>query len=151
MRKLLLSLLPLLALGACDSNDPKGGPVTFEFTQAATGPSSFAGTFTLTGTYTDSGTTQDELTFTSAQGANPITATFRRQVTGKKGSFVLTGNAAVDLANPAKAQITGSWEVDSATGDYAGLAGSGTLSGTADFSVQQPNGTVRYTGDLRAE
>ncbi|PAP77932.1 hypothetical protein [Rubrivirga marina] len=146
MRPFLLLLL-LTHLVACDTAEV-GGPVTFTFTQAATGPSSFAGTFTLTGAYTDSGTTTDELTITSAPGENPLVATGRRTVTGEGGSFVLTGDATVDLANPSAAVIAGTWRVASATGGYEGLTGSGTISGTADFAAAQPNGTVRYTGEL---
>lgn len=126
------------------------GPVTFEFDQTATGPGTFAGTFTLLGAFSDAGTTEDQLDVSSAEGANPMVASFRRKVTGQKGTLVLTGDVTVDLADPAAADVDGSWSVESATGDYADHTGSGSVSGTADFTLPQPRGRVRYAGALEA-
>lgn len=126
------------------------GPVTFEFEQAATGPGTFAGTFTLFGAISDKGTTEDQLDVSSAEGANPMVASFRRTVTGQKGTLVLTGDVTVDLADPAAADVDGSWRVASATGEYAGHTGAGDVSGTADFTLPQPRGNVRYTGAFEA-
>lgn len=126
------------------------GPVTFEFDQAATGPGTFTGTFTLFGVVSDEGTTTDALDVSSAEGANPMVASFRRTVTGQKGALVLSGEVTVDLADPAAANVVGSWSVESATGDYEGRTGSGSVSGTADFTLPLPRGRVRYTGALEA-
>ncbi|MDX1531248.1 MAG: SDR family NAD(P)-dependent oxidoreductase [Rhodothermales bacterium] len=125
--------------------------VTFEFDQTATGPSTFEGTFTASGAISDAGTTEDALDVSSPEGANPMVATFRRTVKGRKGTLVLTGDATVDLADPAEAEVSGSWRVERATGAYAGHTGSGTIAGTADMTLPQPHGRVRYAGQLRAD
>ncbi len=125
-----------------------GDAVTFEFEQAATGPGRFAGTFTLSGVVSDAGTTEDVLDVSSPEGASPLVATFRRTVTGERGTLVLVGDATVDLADPAAAPVAGTWRVDSGTGDYAGRTGSGEIMGTADFARSQPRGTLRYDGAL---
>lgn len=78
-----------------------------------------------------------------------MVATFRRTVTGEKGTFILAGDATVNLADPAKAEVTGSWRVERGTGGYAGHTGSGLIAGTADFTLAQPRGSLRYTGNLR--
>jgi NAD(P)-dependent dehydrogenase (short-subunit alcohol dehydrogenase family) len=100
------------------------------------------------GAVSDSGTTEDALTITSAEGINPLVATFRRTVTGAKGTLVLTGNATVNLANPAAAEVEGTWQVESATAAYAGHSGGGTVTGSADMTLPQPRGNVRYAGHL---
>ena len=139
-----------LAAPAAGANGEMEGPVTFEFDQSASGPGAFAGTFTLSGATTDAGTTEDRLEVSSAEGANPMEATFRRTVTGEKGTLVLTGDVTVDLADPAAADVDGSWRVERATGAYAGHTGSGAVSGTADFTLPQPRGRVRYAGTFEA-
>lgn len=127
-----------------------GGAVTFVFDQTATGPATFAGTFEASGSVSDWGTTEDALTITSAEGASPLVATFRRTVTGEKGTFVLTGDATIDLADPAAAEVRGSWQVEHATGAYAGHGGSGTLAASADMTLPLPRGRVQYEGNLQA-
>jgi NAD(P)-dependent dehydrogenase (short-subunit alcohol dehydrogenase family) len=142
-----MTALTTLAVPAGDARSA----VTFVFDQTATGPTTFAGTFEATGAVSDSGTTEDALTFTSDEGANPLVATFRRIVTGAKGTLVLTGDAIVNLANPAAAEVEGTWRVESATDGYAGHDGGGTITGNADFTLPQPRGNVRYAGHLVAE
>lgn len=127
------------------------GAVTFVFDQSATGPGAFAGTFALDGALSDTGTTEDALAVTSPEGANPLVGTFRRTVTGQKGTLVLTGDVTVDLSDPAAADVVGSWRVESSTGAYADHTGSGDISGGADFTLPQPRGTLRYAGRLVAE
>ena len=139
-----------LAVSTPGANGQSDGRVTFEFEQSATGPGTFAGTFAASGAIADTGTTEDVLDVSSAEGANPLVATFRRTVTGEKGTLVLTGDATVDLADPASAGVEGTWQVESGTGDYAGRTGSGEISGTADFTIERPRGTLRYAGTLRA-
>jgi NAD(P)-dependent dehydrogenase (short-subunit alcohol dehydrogenase family) len=123
--------------------------VTFMFDQTATSATTFAGTFAASGAIADSGTTVDTLTITSDEGVSPMVGTFRRTVTGEKGALVLTGDVTVDLSNPAAAAVSGSWHVELATGGYAGHTGEGTVSGTADLTLPQPRGSVRYAGQLR--
>jgi hypothetical protein len=139
-----------LAVSTPGASGQGGGRVTFVFEQSATGPGTFAGTFEASGAISDTGTTEDVLDVSSAEGANPLVATFRRTVTGEKGTLVLTGNATVDLADPASADVEGTWQVESGTGAYADHAGSGEITGTADFTLEQPRGTLHYAGTLRA-
>ena len=140
-----------LAVRNGGANGQDDGRVTFVFDQTATGPGTFAGTFEASGAISDAGTTEDALDVSSAEGANPLVATFRRKVTGGMGTLVLTGDATVNLANPASAKIEGTWRVESGTGAYADHTGSGAITGTADFTLPQPRGILRYTGDLRAD
>jgi hypothetical protein len=139
-----------LAASAPGANGRDDGRVTFEFDQSATGPGTFAGTFKASGAISDTGTTEDALDVSSAEGANPMVATFRRTVTGENGTLVLVGDATVDLADPAKAPVSGTWRVESGAGAYDGRAGSGALSGTADFTADRPRARLRYDGALRA-
>ncbi len=139
-----------LAVSTPGANGRDDGQVTFVFEQSATGPSTFAGTFEASGAISDTGTTEDALDVSSAEGANPLVATFRRTVTGGKGTLVLTGDATVDLADPASASVTGAWQVESGTGVYAGHTGSGAITGAADFTLEQPRGRLRYAGTLGA-
>jgi NAD(P)-dependent dehydrogenase (short-subunit alcohol dehydrogenase family) len=140
-----------LAVSTPGANGQDDGRVTFEFEQAATGPGTFAGTFEASGAISDTGTTEDALDVSSEECANPLVATFRRTVTGEKGTIILTGDATVDLGDPASADVVGTWQVESGTGAYADHAGSGEVSGTADFTLEQPRGTLRYDGHLRAD
>jgi hypothetical protein len=94
---------------------------------------------------------QYALTITSGEGAKPLLFRFRRIVTGAKGTLVLTGDATVNLADPAAAEVEGTWRVESATDAYSGHAGGGTITGNADFTLPQPRETVRYAGHLVAE
>jgi hypothetical protein len=63
---------------------------------------------------------------------------------------VLTGDAIVNLAEPAAAEVEGTWRVESATDGYAGHDGGGTITGRADMTLPQPRGNVRYAGHLVA-
>lgn len=76
--------------------------------------------------------------------------TFRRTVTGEKGTLVLSGDVRVDLEDPAAADVAGVWQVDDVTGAYAGHTGRGAISNEADFTLPQSRGTLRYAGHLRA-
>jgi len=125
--------------------------VTFEFEQTATGPGTFEGTFTASGAVEDAGTTEDALDVSSPEGASPLVATFRRTVTGARGTLVLTGDATVDLEDPADAPVVGTWRVESGTGAYTDRTGSGEISGTADFTRERPHGRLRYDGSLRVD
>ncbi|MGI9182127.1 MAG: hypothetical protein ACR2H9_16735 [Longimicrobiaceae bacterium] len=129
--------------------DGSDGAVTFVFDQTATSSTTFAGTFAASGAVSDSGTTEDALTITSDEGASPLVGTFRRTVTGEKGTFVLTGDVTVDLSDLAAANVNGSWRVELATGAYAGHTGECAVSGAADLTLPRPRGSVRYAGQLR--
>lgn len=138
-----------LAVSTPGTNGQENGRVTFLFEQSPTGPGTFTGTFEASGVITDAGTTTDVLDVSTSEGVTPIVATFRRTVTGAKGTLVLTGDASFELADPAAASVTGAWRVESATGAYAAHTGSGEISGTL-FTLKQPRGVLRYAGTLHA-
>ncbi|WP_022836862.1 SDR family oxidoreductase [Salisaeta longa] len=138
-----------LAVRDVNVHSPNRHAITFEFEQTATGPGTFAGTFESSGAISDAGTTEDILDVSSPEGVRPMVATFWRTVTGAEGTLVLTGDAAVDLSNPAEAKVTGTWHVEHATGAYADRIGSGAITGTADFTLDRPRGMLRYEGTLQ--
>jgi hypothetical protein len=76
-----MTALTPLAVPAGDSRSA----VTFIFDQIATGAITFAGTFEATGAVSDSGTTEDALTITSDEGANPLVAGSAGSSRGRRG------------------------------------------------------------------
>ena len=148
----LTSLLPIAALLiACgDFNSPDlGGPVQIAIQQSLTSQTTSAGTFQLSGAMSDDGTTIEELTFGGPLDRPPVPVTFKRTLTGKQGTMVISGAASLQFSSPTAATLTGSWKVDEATGRYASLAGTGTLTGSADFGATPPSGSLSYTGTVR--
>ena len=136
----------IATLAACDSGNDEtpSGDVSIVIQQALTGQTTTAGNFTLTGAITDDGSTTEELTF-GAPLTNPqVPVTFRRSMTGKKGTLTLKGAATLTWVSQTTGTLAGSWEVESATGIYA--TGRGTFSGTANFGVTPPTASLTYVG-----
>lgn len=146
----LIATLPLVALMAtgCDTTtEPKGGDVRIAIQQALTGQTTSAGNFTITGALADSGQTTEELTFGGPLTVSPVPVTFRRTMTGRNGTMVITGAATLSFTSPTDATLAGTWSVSSATGAYT--TGNGTLSGSANFGATPPTASLTYTGVLR--
>lgn len=135
-----------LASVACADQGPASGDVSIDIQQSLTSQVTSAGTFTMTGFVVDDGATTEELTFGGPLTQSPVPVTFRRTLSGKQGTMVLRGSASLAFTSPATATLTGTWEVESATGAYAG--GKGTLTGSADFAATPPRATLRYSGVL---
>lgn len=149
----LALLVPIVALlTACgDSNaPPPGGPVQITIRQSLTSQTTSAGTFELSGAVTDNGSTVEELTFGGPLDRPPVPVTFRRTLTGKQGMMIISGAASLQFTSPTAATLTGTWQVDEATGRYASLQGTETLSGAADFGATPPTATLSYAGTVRA-
>lgn len=148
----LTSLLPIAALLiACgDSNSPDvGGPVQIAIQQSLTSQTTSAGTFQLSGAVIDNGSTTEELTFGGPLDRPPVPVTFRRTLTGTQGTMVISGAASLQFSSPTAATLTGTWKVDEATGRYAALEGTGTLTGAADFGATPPTAALSYAGSVR--
>ncbi len=148
----LALLLPIAALlTACDdSNTPDlGGPVQITIRQSLTSQTTSAGTFELSGAVSDNGSTIEELTFGGPLDRPPVPITFRRTLTGKQGTMVMSGAASLQFSSPTAATLSGTWKVDEATGRYASLQGTGTLTGSADFGATPPSAALSYAGTVR--
>ena len=91
----ILMTLAALTVAACDGpTDPTpGGSVSIAIQQVLTGQTSSTGTFTLTGVLSDDGGTTEELTFGGPLTAPTVPVTFRRELTGKRGTMTITGSA----------------------------------------------------------
>ncbi len=153
LRPVLSSLVVVTTLSACQSSTDSTleGPVQIAIQQSLTSQTTSAGTFALTGAVSDEGSTVEELTFGGPLDRPPVPVTFRRTLTGSQGTMILSGSASLTFTSPTVAALTGSWNVDEATGRYASLAGSGTLSGSADFGATPPTASLAYTGSVRAQ
>lgn len=147
----LLSRFALVAvlLGCGNSTDlDPGGPVQITIQQSLTSQTTSAGTFQMSGAFTDNGSTTEELTFGGPLDRPPVPVTFRRTLTGREGTLVVSGAASLNFSSPTAASLTGTWQVQSATGRYASLAASGALTGTADFGAAPPTAAISYTGTM---
>lgn len=146
----LIASLPLVALmtAGCDTTtEANGGDVRIAIQQALTGQTTSAGTFAISGALADSGQTTEELTFGGPLTQSPVPLTFRRTLTGRNGTMVITGSATLSFTSATDATLAGTWTVASATGGYA--TGSGTLSGRANFGATPPTASITYAGVLR--
>ena len=142
-----LPLAALLAAGCDNAAEPNGGDVRISIQQALTGQTTSAGTFTIAGALSDSGQTTEELTFGGPLTQSPVPLTFRRTMTGRNGTLVITGSATLTFTSATEATLAGTWSVASATGGYA--TGSGSLSGSANFGATPPSAAITYAGVLR--
>lgn len=142
-----LPLVALLTVGCEGSTEPTGGEVRIAIQQSLTGQTSSVGTFAMTGALADSGQTTEELTFGGPLTQSPVPVTFRRTLTGRNGTLVITGSATLSFTSATQAVLAGTWSVTTATGSYA--AGSGTFSGSANFGATPPTAALTYSGVLR--
>ncbi|MEP7345030.1 MAG: hypothetical protein ABI877_07180 [Gemmatimonadaceae bacterium] len=147
-RTLLLGIPFALMGAACRVGDAEvsGGDVSIAIQQSLTGETTSAGTFTITGALSDDGPTTEELTFGGPLTQSPVPVTFRRTLTGRNGTIVITGSASLAFTSPIAATLSGTWQVESATGAYA--RGRGTLTGAANFGATPPTANLTYTGSL---
>ena len=140
-------IVPALAV-ACSSGPDETGPVTISIQQSLTGQTTAAGTFQMTGTLTDTGQTTESLTFLGPLDKSPVPVSFTRQLTGARGALSVKGNATLTFTSPTAATVSGDWEVESGTGAYASMKGTGRLTGTADFGAAPPTAALSMAGSL---
>jgi hypothetical protein len=147
-RTLLLGIPFALMSVACrvTDTDTAGGDVSIAVQQSLTGETTSAGTFTMTGALSDQGPTAEVLSFGGPLTQSPVPVTFRRTLTGRNGTIVITGSASLAFTSPTAATLSGTWKVESATGAYA--KGQGTLTGTANFGATPPTASITYAGSL---
>ncbi len=148
--RLLIATLPLIALvaTACDgTTSPTEGDVRIAVQQPQTGQTTSAGTFVMSGYVADSGQTAEELTFDGPLTQSPVPVTFRRTITGRNGTMVITGSATLTFTSQTEAALAGTWVVASGTGAYGG--GEGTLTGSANFGATPPTASLTYAGTVR--
>ena len=62
--------------------------------------------------------------------------------------MVLSGSATLAFTSPTTGVLSGTWKIEEATGRYASLEGTGTLSGEADFGAVPPTASLDYHGTL---
>ncbi len=146
--KSLLIGIPLALAAACgeDIVAPAGGAVSIVIQQSLTGQTTSAGTFAMSGALSDQGATTEELVFGGPLTQSPVPVTFRRSITGTRGTIVLVGKATLTFTSPTAATLAGTWDVESGTGAYG--KGSGTLTGSANFAATPPTGNITYAGSL---
>lgn len=140
-------IAPAFAL-ACSSGPDETGPVTISIQQALTGQTTAAGTFQMSGNLTDTGQTTESLTFLGPLDKSPVPVSFKRQLAGSRGALNVKGNATLTFTSPTAATVAGDWEVESGTGAYVSLKGTGRVTGTADFGVNPPTATLSMAGSL---
>lgn len=96
----------------------------------------YSGTFSATGTVADTGTVTDQVLFGAVP--SPVTGVLQqvRTLTSSNGTLTLRCNQRL-APGQSTTLVTnsGSCVVLAATGAYAGLAGSGRLTGTTDFGA----------------
>ena len=146
--KSLLVGIPMALMAACgdDPTEPAVGTVSIVVQQSLTGETTSAGSFTMSGTWPDQGTTNETLVFGGPLTQSPVPVTFRRTLTGRNGTLILTGKAQLAFTSPTAATLSGTWEVESGSGSYA--KGSGSLTGSANFGATPPTANITYAGSL---
>ncbi len=137
-----------VAASACSSTtDPApAGDVTIAIQQSLTGQTTSAGTFVLSGAISDDGQTTEELTFGAPLNTPVVPVTFRRVLTGRQGTMTVKGSASLTWTSQTAGTLSGTWQVESATGLYS--SGSGTFSGTANFAATPPTAAITYVGKI---
>jgi hypothetical protein len=145
-KTMIIGAATIASLAACSTGDDEtpAGDISITIQQALTGQTTTAGTFALSGAISDDGQTTEDLTFGAPLTSPQVPVTFRRVLTGKKGTLTLAGAATLTWTSQTAGTLAGNWKVESATGIYA--TGQGTFTGTANFGVTPPTASLTYTG-----
>jgi hypothetical protein len=137
------AIMLMLVLAAAASARPAGTETITTTLLFPTFPSSAPFVGTYSGTFSASGTTSDTGTVTAQTlfGAvpSPVIGVLQtiRTLSGSNGTLTLRCNQRTFPPNQSTTVVsnTGSCAVLDATGAYAGLRGSGSLTGTTDFGA----------------
>ena len=142
------AIVAAVAAAGCSSTTEStpSGDVTIAIQQSLTGQTTSAGTFVLSGAISDDGQTTEELTFGAPLNTPVVPVTFRRVLTGRRGTLTVTGSASLTWTSQTGGTLSGTWRVESATGIYS--SGSGTFSGTANFAATPPTAALTYLGEI---
>ena len=123
--------------------------LTFPYDQLPTTPplvGTFSGTFSASGTVSDTGTVTAQALLGAVPSQGMATQQTVRTLSGANGTLTLRCNERFsppgqDTTNPNGVHLAGSCVVLDATGAYAGLRGSGSLTGTTTF-ITDPAGNL---------
>jgi hypothetical protein len=137
---LVLGVALLAALPAA-AGAPR--PVSIVTHASFTGPSTAAGTYSISGAFEDSGTYVETFRFagTSIHGVKTLS--------GRKGTITLVAEAVVRWESPTQAVLfAGHWRFESGTGAYAPIQGGGFpgVIGSADLVAGTVD--VRHEGSV---
>lgn len=143
---LIMTLATALSGLACSSptDATPEGDVSIAVQQSLTGQTTSAGTFVLTGAFNDEGSTTEELTFGAPLTQPTVPITFKRVLTGRRGTVTIAGSALLTWTSATAGTLSGTWIIQSPNGAYQN--GSGTLSGAANFGVTPPTASLTYVG-----
>ena len=167
---LLLAFLPL-AIGCSKSTDVQPGQtnqvqspalkqaanVTFTSTGVHVGNEIYDGTFSVSGLINGTGTSQEAVAITIPSSGNPqammnatytfhSTQTFTLDNNGGSITVATAGTWAFSDPTLLHATGTGTWNIISSTGSYAGLHGNGTLNITSIDFTGATTVADQYTG-----
>jgi hypothetical protein len=146
IRPVLVTALTMAAACQEPSATVPAGEISIAIQQSLTGQTTSSGTFIVTGAMADDGQTTEELVFGGPLTAPTVPLTFRRVLTGKRGSTTVRGSAVLTWTQAGAATLTGSWEMERGDGVY--VTGGGTLEGRADFAATPPAASLTYHGTL---
>jgi hypothetical protein len=143
---ILMSLAITASVPGCsDAGDPTpAGEISIAIQQSLTGQTTSAGTFTVSGVLSDGGETTEELTFGGVLTQPAVPITFRRVLTGRRGTMIVTGSATLTWTSSTTGTLSGIWRIESATGVYS--SGEGTFNGNANFGATPPTAVLTYVG-----
>jgi hypothetical protein len=133
MKRAVVMLAAVFALGAAAPVAAQSGPVTIDFGVVTTNrdqrAARAAGTFTMTGRLADAGTIG--IAFRFAGRRINSTAT----LIGTRGIFTIGLRGTLGGIVDTRQDIAGGWAVCGGTGDYRRLRGHGRWMGVADFGA----------------
>lgn len=138
-----VAILGSLALAAPAGARPSGSETittTLLFPSFPTTPplrETYTGTFSASGTVSDTGTVTDQAQFGAVPSRGMGVLQQVRTLSGSSGTLTLRCNERFSPPNQPLTVVSdaGSCVVHGATGAYAGLRGSGSLTGTTDFGA----------------
>lgn len=126
----LIAALPVVAVAS------KGeAKLTIGSHQVITGPSSAAGTFAAVGDIDDSGTVTSTFSFAPPGSQDAARLTGTQDFVGSLGTFHSTFKGRASPASGLRQAASGTFEIVSGTGAYAGIRGHGTFTVVGDFTT----------------
>lgn len=120
-------------------------PITVVTQGVITGPTSVAGTFTLSGPFSDSGT------YVESFRIEGLSIRGVKTISGSRGTATLVVTAVLRWTSPTTAELdAGHWRLSSGTGDYKGLLGGGSPGGAGSASLATGQVQVVHSGFVSA-
>jgi hypothetical protein len=160
MKRILVGTVAVLSLVLAATASASAGSESITTTTVLpsfpSGPpnmQTYSGTYTAIGTFDDAGSVTVQALFGAVPSPSASVFQTRRTYASLKGHGTLELRCsqlatAADFASYPDVPGTGSCAVTAASGDFAGLSKSGTLSGTAYFDPSGTSGTLIDTAVL---